>query len=168
MSIAGNRLYIADTNNHVIKVLDLQSSAFEILKLRGLEKLRMTHGSWSGEAIVVSEPVLLKPGPASVVFDVTLPEGYAIHPEAPSRIMFSLNEGSSRQLVQSPKEFPLVWSTAISGNSTLNVFVELYYCQSGEQALCFFKESLFTIHIEVTESSDRQEIRLMYNPLSIS
>lgn len=37
---AGNRLYVADTNNHLIRVVDLEAGEVQTLMLRGLEKLQ--------------------------------------------------------------------------------------------------------------------------------
>jgi DNA-binding beta-propeller fold protein YncE len=37
LSIAGSKLYVADTNAHRIRVVDLQSKAVSTLKLQGVE-----------------------------------------------------------------------------------------------------------------------------------
>lgn len=37
MSVAGGKLYVADTNNHVVRVADLETKAVSTLELRGLE-----------------------------------------------------------------------------------------------------------------------------------
>jgi DNA-binding beta-propeller fold protein YncE len=36
LSVAGNRLYVADTNNHVIRVADLKTNSLTTLKLTGI------------------------------------------------------------------------------------------------------------------------------------
>src|SRR5262249_16602876 len=40
LSVAFGKLYIADTNNHAIRVADLKTKRVETLQIKGLEKLR--------------------------------------------------------------------------------------------------------------------------------
>jgi hypothetical protein len=51
----GDKLYVADTNSHTVKVLDLDTNAIESLMLSGLEK-RSAGGGWSGDTIQVTKP----------------------------------------------------------------------------------------------------------------
>jgi hypothetical protein len=44
--------------------------------------------------------------------------------------------------------------------------VQLYYCHARDNALCFFKESLFIIPVEVSTASSSREIRIAHNPLA--
>ena len=37
VSVAGGRMYIADTNNHAIRVADLESGVVTTLELKGLK-----------------------------------------------------------------------------------------------------------------------------------
>jgi len=95
-----------------------------------------------------------------------MPEDYKTLPDSPTRILFSVNDGESRQLVDRPQSFPIEWKASIAENTTLNVMVQLYYCHARDNALCFFKETLFTIPVEVATTSDNREIRIVHNPLS--
>ncbi len=45
VSVAGGRLYIADTNNHAIRVADLETKAVSMLELHGLEAARALGGA---------------------------------------------------------------------------------------------------------------------------
>jgi hypothetical protein len=167
ISSAGDKLYIADTNSHTIKVVDLETNAIQSLMLSGLEKLRSPGGSWSGDTIQVTKPIVIHPGDTAIIFDVLLPEDYKMFPDSPSRILFSVNDGGSHQLVDRPQSFPIEWRAGIAGNTTLNVMVQLYYCHARDNALCFFKESLFTIPVEVSTAAVNREIRIVHNPLSV-
>jgi len=166
ISADGTRLYVADTNSHTIKIIDTQTNAIESLMLSGLEKLRSAGGTWTGDTIQVANPVAIRPGNTEIVFDVALPDDYKTMSDSPSRVLFSVNDGESRQLVDRPSSFPVAWNVEISGKTTLNVMVQLYYCHARDNALCFFKESLFTIPIEVSSASDNHEIGIVHNPLA--
>jgi len=167
VSAVGRRLYVADTNSHAIKVIDLQTNAIESLPLRGMERLRRSGGAWSGDTIVVRQPITIRPGATDVVFNVELPDDYKLLPDAPTRILFAANDGESRNLVNRPSGFPVVWTVEIVEKTILNVMVELYYCHSRDNALCYFKESLFTINVEVSMASENHEIRIVNNPLAM-
>ena len=167
ISAAGDKLFVADTNSHTIKVVDLETNAIESLMLTGIEKLRPTGGDWCGETIQVTKPIVIRPGDTAIVFDVVMPEDYKTLPDSPTRILFSVNDGVSRQLVDRPQSFPIEWKAGIEDNATLNVMVQLYYCHARDNALCFFKESLFIIPIEVSTASSNREIRIVHNPLSV-
>jgi len=88
-------------------------------------------------------------------------------PDSPTRILFAANDGKSRSLVNRPSGFPVVWKVNIEEKTTLNVMVELYYCHMRDNALCYFKESLFTINVEVSKDSENHEIRIVNNPLAM-
>ncbi|HET9129325.1 MAG TPA: hypothetical protein VFO86_00170, partial [Terriglobia bacterium] len=103
ISAAGDKLYVADTNSHTIKVVDLETNAIESLKLTGLEKLSSAGAGWSGETIQVTKPIVIRSGDTSIVFDVAMPEDYKTLPDSPTRILFSVNDGDSRQLVDRPQ-----------------------------------------------------------------
>jgi hypothetical protein len=134
--------------------------------LSGLEKLRSAGGGWSGDTIQVTKPIVIHPGETSIIFDVVLAEDYKTVPDSPTRILFSANDGESRQLVDRPQSFPIEWKAGIAENTTLNVMVQLYYCHARDNALCFFKESLFIIPVEVSTASSSREIRIAHNPLA--
>jgi len=166
ISAAGRKLYIADTNSHTIKVVDLDTNAIESLMLTGLEKLRSAAGGWSGDTIQVTKPIEGRPGDTAIIFDVELPEDYKTVPDSPTRLLFSVNDGESRQLVDRPQSFPIAWNVSIVESTTLNVMVQLYYCHARDNALCFFKETMYTIPVAASDSSDNHEIRIVHNPLA--
>jgi len=61
VSALGRRLFVADTNSHAIKVIDLETNAIDSIVLRGLEKLRQSGTAWSGDTIVVRRPITVRP-----------------------------------------------------------------------------------------------------------
>ena len=46
-NVAGGRLYIADTNNHVVRVADLESGPVGTLELRGVSQTKPCDSSSS-------------------------------------------------------------------------------------------------------------------------
>jgi thiol-disulfide isomerase/thioredoxin len=96
ISVARGRLYVADTNNHAVRVVDLATKRTETLVIRGLEppKLPETAGAAAevsdgpnAEETKASAQRLAIAGgaPAELSVEVALPEGYHLNPSAPQR-----------------------------------------------------------------------------------
>jgi thiol-disulfide isomerase/thioredoxin len=106
LSIAGDQLYIADTNNHAVRVVDLRTRLVATLKLKGLQppasSLKETDETAAAAATSAtpdSEEIRLAPqrlragGAGALIVDVKLPAGYHLNASAPQRYSFSIEEG---------------------------------------------------------------------------
>lgn len=86
LSLAGETLYIADTNNHAIRKADLKSRAVCTLALEGVTKPTppLRAPTFPNAEVVELETVQVAPGD-SFTLDVAieLPEGYKLNPDAP-------------------------------------------------------------------------------------
>jgi thiol-disulfide isomerase/thioredoxin len=85
VSIAGDRLYIADTNNHAIRIADLKTRRVETLTIRGLEKLRPPQALLRAE-VTTLRPQSVQTGDVELVVNITLPAGYKLNSLANSQI----------------------------------------------------------------------------------
>jgi hypothetical protein len=79
--------------------------------------LRSTAGGWTGDTIQVTKAITVRPGNASIVFDVVMPEDYKAFPDLPTRLLFSVNDGESHQLVDRPQAFPVKWKVPTAARS---------------------------------------------------
>ncbi len=112
LSVAHGKLYIADTNNHAIRVADLKSRRVETLQLKGLEKLRPRAKvqRFAGQTIEVPEQSV-EPGEAALTLQLELPAGFKLNPRAPSAV--TVEAGTGEQTFRNPK-FPLTVPVKIS------------------------------------------------------
>jgi thiol-disulfide isomerase/thioredoxin len=98
ISIARGRLYVADTNNHAVRVVDLATKRTETLVIRGLEPPRLSEaavavadadasaGPNAEESKASAQRLAISGGAPAVLFvEVALPEGYHLNPSAPQR-----------------------------------------------------------------------------------
>ncbi|HEX6183271.1 MAG TPA: thioredoxin-like domain-containing protein [Pyrinomonadaceae bacterium] len=98
ISIARGRLYVADTNNHAVRVVDLATKQTATLAIRGLEPPRPAEPAGAADGTEVSEGPnaeetkaapqrLAVEGRAHAVLlvEVQLPAGYHLNPSAPNR-----------------------------------------------------------------------------------
>jgi thiol-disulfide isomerase/thioredoxin len=106
LSVAGSDLYVADTNNHKVRVVDLKGRAVKTIELAGFSAPNPAPRPPSfPNATTVDAPTADAAPGDSVVFDVTLslPKGFKLNEEVP---MAYLVETPGKQGVLSDKVRP--------------------------------------------------------------
>src|SRR4030095_10470138 len=95
LALANGNLYVADTNNHAIRVIDLKTKRATTLKINGLmppaknlQALESASGPNAEEIKVPSQR--LHGGAGTLQIDVELPAGYHLNPLAPQRYKISV------------------------------------------------------------------------------
>ena len=99
LAVAGDKLYVADTNNHAIRVVDLKTKQTKTLPMKGLQppqsaETEMAEAPPNQEEIKLA-PQKLRTGDVSILVNVQLPPGYHLNPMAPHRYKISIEGGSS-------------------------------------------------------------------------
>jgi len=149
LSYTEGRLYVADTNNHAIRVIDLEAGTVSTVMFPNPERLQVAEvmvvgGNLAGNPDVLLEAQTLAPGAGEVVLALTLPEGYKINPLIDSTLAFSAEGGAveiaaeSAQVVVDQVEVRIP-ATFVTGEGTLGAELTLYYCREGAEALCFIE-----------------------------
>jgi thiol-disulfide isomerase/thioredoxin/sugar lactone lactonase YvrE len=143
LTAAHGKLYIADTNNHLIRIADLRTKRVETLVIKGLDKLAPPPHAKRIETTELSEAAVAEQGTLRLAIE--LPDGYKLNPNAPSRLTLKANGATidgqtelTRPLTSLAVELPLQLTQA---SATLDVQLQIYYCQGGREALCFIKEA---------------------------
>ncbi|MEN3002356.1 MAG: thioredoxin-like domain-containing protein [Armatimonadota bacterium] len=164
ITAAHGKLYIADTNNHLIRIADLKTKRVETLVIEGLDKLKPPPDAMCAEQIELPEAAAPEKGQLRLL--VHLPEGYKLNPNAPSRVVIKA-EGATvdgqveltRPLDALRMELPLQLTEQ---TARLEAQLLLYYCQSGREALCFIKEAHLQLPLrrEGTASTVQMEYRV--------
>lgn len=102
LSVAGGRVYVADTNNHAVRVLDLRTRQVSTLRIEGLrapEQAGVAASGGDAEFAPNAEERALGPQrvgagrDAELVLEVALPEGYHLNPNAPQRVRVTVERG---------------------------------------------------------------------------
>jgi thiol-disulfide isomerase/thioredoxin len=171
LSIANGKLYVADANNHAIRVVDLDTKETTTLRIEGLQSPVATTipdapASWepNAEQIKVS-PQRLRAGiDGTLVIKVELPPGYHLNPAAPQRYRVSFETetkaltfepptsiGSSKDL-RFPLRVPL--RVRIKGSANLLVQLTLFYCREDNTGTCRIKTLLFRAPVQVIDAQD--------------
>lgn len=164
LTLANGNLYIADTNNHAIRVVDLKTKRASTLRINGLtppmknvQALETATGP-NAEEIKVGAQKLRAGANGALQIDVELPEGYHLNPLAPQRYKVSVDgksiavdeksaSGASKDL-KLPVRVPL--SATAAGSSTVRAQVTLFYCREDNTGTCKIKTLVWQVPVEVT------------------
>ena len=188
LSPARGRLYVADTNNHAVRVVDLATKQTTTLVMRGLQppqaNAATTDAPESGEVVPGAEQSKLSTqrlavaGDAALVVDVALPAGQHLNPDAPHRYTVTVEEGAQLLAPRDagagtdPKTFArtakdlrlplrLPLRAAAPGAARLRVSLRLVYCREDNTGVCRIKTLVWLVPVELTaEPGAPREIRL--------
>jgi DNA-binding beta-propeller fold protein YncE len=143
LAAANGKLYVADTNNHLVRVVDLASGAVSTLLL---SNLGVATAVTPGEVLRIELPAQdVAPGAGFMEVAVTSPEGYHLNSSGPSRLRLdsanaSVAELGERDLTWTSDEPEVRISVPVQlgeGETRLTAQASVYYCRGGEEALCF-------------------------------
>lgn len=173
LSVANGKLYVADTNNHAVRVIDLKTKQASTLKINGLappaksmRALEKTDGPNAEETKVAAQQI--RAGADGVLqIDVQLPAGYHLNPMAPQRYKVSVdgnavsvNEKNAAQTskdLKMPLRIPL---TATAGTATIRAQVTLFYCREDNTGTCRIKTLIWQVPVTVSAGATVSEVKL--------
>jgi len=167
LTIAGDKLYIADTNNHAIRVLDLKTKETRTLAVKGLQPPQLNQTAPAENSVNQEEIKLpaqkIRAGDGTINLNLQLPLGYHLNPSAPHRYSVSVADNSTiisidaknatRTLrnVQLPVQVP-IHSTG-QGTAQLNASFTFVYCREDNTGVCRIKTLRWQVPIEVTDDA---------------
>ena len=173
LSVAGDKLYVADTNNHAIRVVDLKTKQTQTLQIKGLqppataETVAVTDAAPNAEGLKL--PVQkVRSGELSVFLNVELPAGYHLNPSAPQRYSVAIEMGgeslATTPIKQSGKNLslPLRIPVGVSpGSAVLHASFTFVYCREDNTGTCRIKTLVWRAPIEaVADANAGAEIHL--------
>ncbi|MFN2530195.1 MAG: thioredoxin-like domain-containing protein [Pyrinomonadaceae bacterium] len=175
LSVANGKLYVADTNNHAVRVVDLKTKEGRTLRIDGLNppaqlaNTELVVGPNSQE-IKVAPQQLREASDGVLVINVELPVGYHLNSAAPQRYSITVDnkkvvgvdeQNSTRtdKKLQLPLRVP--FRSLSSGSSTLHAQLTLYYCREDNTGTCRIKTLSWVVPVEVTnKASASTELKL--------
>ena len=170
VSVAHGKLYVADTNNHVIRVVDLKTRRVATLQIKGLEKLRPQARSKEFAGEVIELPAQsIEPGDGTLNLRLELPSGYKLNAQAPSALtvaspqkgVVGLGDGSE-QTFRNP-QFPVSIPIKVGeGETTVKASFLIYYCESAKESLCYFKEARVSVPVKAKKGAGNRKLVATY------
>jgi hypothetical protein len=175
LALANDKLFIADTNNHAIRVADLKTKKVTTLQIYGFDELASTAtaaGDDSGSSFNIRQSLAersVKPGAEGrLLVDLKLPEGYHLNPLAPLSYQIkkingdgvTFAESARKSSVKDPK-LPLAIpfkSSPGQGKTEIEIAMTIYYCRTDNQGLCFIKSLDLTQPLAVSASASGNDV----------
>lgn len=172
LSIAAGKLYVADTNNHVIRVVDLAGSAVTTLTISNAETLVSAADAGPDQAFTGQQIYLpartIRPGARSIALQIDLPADLKLTPGAPSSVTIHSADQAVLHADAAPAALGALWQevpvTAVAGSTTLTVDVSLFYCTTGRESLCYFTRLRLTVPVTVDGEAEEDKILLRVSP----
>ncbi len=169
---ANGLLYVADTNNHAIRVIDLETNEVSTVVFPNPEALLLGEqatvvGGNAAQGLQITLPEQrVAAGAGEIVLDIVLPEGYKLNNLAPftsewttSGEAIQMSEEHQTQRIVEP-ELPIrVPVTLTEGSDVLHGELTIYYCEAVQQNLCFIDQ--VAIDAPVTVSAEGGEPRIV-------
>src|SRR5215217_5938135 len=168
LALANRNLYVADTNNHAIRVIDLKTKRAGTLRINGLtppaknvQALETAVGPNAEEIKVAAQKI--RAGADGVLqIDVELPAGYHLNPMAPQRYKVSVDGKSlavdekvasrAAKDLKLPVRVPL--NAAAVGSANLRAQITLFYCREDNTGTCRIKTLVWQVPVEVTSDAN--------------
>ncbi len=159
---ANGKLYVADTNNHSIRVIDLDTEEASTLVLKGIERFIPSADDQDfGGLVVQLDPAQVAAGVGKVVLDVQIPDGYKVNELAPSSMAWKVEDGvvvlppDANRSVVAP-QFPLeLDATFNQGQGTLVGDLTIFYCEAETESICLIEQVRLEAPLEVDTDGDQ-------------
>ncbi len=166
LSYAAGKLYVADTNNNAIRVIDVASKVTTTLTFPNPEALSMPGESaaasndappaeFFGETVRLPQATVA-PGAGIFSLNVKLPDGYKLNGQAPFTLRVYNNTDivrvadSANNLKIVAPEMPVTLpATFTEGAAEVTLDVAIFYCEAVNETLCFPAYVRFTLPLSV-------------------
>ncbi len=140
LAIFGQKLLVADTNNHMIRVIDLDANLVETIELTNVLMLRQ-----EPEEISPANsygPLVVAPGLVKFICRFQLPFGTKLNIDAPNSLI--IKPIGTKLNFKSPE---VSWTAEYLENNQITLDYVLYYCDTQDERLCMLKADQFEIPI---------------------
>ncbi|MBX3279877.1 MAG: redoxin domain-containing protein [Acidobacteria bacterium] len=164
ISATSDALFLADTNNHLIRRIDLKSGQVTTLELKGLEKLTRHMVRRFRGRTVTADKLEIAPGAATIALSFILPEGFKYNEGAPFYVAYQTADEKSVRITADEKsrnfsepKFPVeIPVEAVAGTTTATIDAVIYFCDEKTQQLCLVDSVRIETPIEVREGAPRR------------
>ena len=176
LSFADGKLYVADTNNHSIRIIELASGAVSTLNFPNPERLQIAErpivvaGNAAAGLLLQLPEQSLAPGAGDIMLNIVLPAGYKLNGLAPFSSEWSstgeavlIDAANTKQSLLAP-ELPLqVPVTLQPGADLLRGELTIYYCEAIRDSLCFIERVTLEAPLMVAAGAGDSSILLNHD-----
>ena len=167
LSVANGKLYVADTNNHAIRVIDLKTRETMTLRINGLMPPQAIEVSSNNSAPNAEEQKVLAQkvrarSEATLILNVDLPAGHHLNPAAPQRYSVTVDNAkviavAEKNAQRSDKKLTLPIRVPIQalemGAAKVRAQATLIYCRDDNTGTCRIKTLVWNVPVEVVNDA---------------
>ncbi len=156
------KLYVADTNNNAIRVVDVAAGTVNTVTFPNPEVLQIANevtvvgSNAAAGASVTVDAQTVKAGSGQIVLNLALPDGYKLNGIAPFSADWSSDnaavtfaDADKTQSVVAPTIPIVVPVTLADGKANVKGDLTIYYCEAVKESLCFIDRVTVTIPVTV-------------------
>lgn len=174
LAIAGETLYLADTNNHQIRSINLKTGKAETFEIAGLVAPKPVKRAAADEDLSVmelKEQKLAAKEDLTIDLELNLPEGYKLNPQlSPAFRVKALSEPAlvAAEVLDGKQEAEVIdngetvrLKLPLAQGATqgeLQVAVTVAYCRGGTGGLCKIKTLAWKIPVAIDGSASQKKI----------
>jgi thiol-disulfide isomerase/thioredoxin len=177
LSMAAGKLYVADTNNHAIRVADLATGEVTTLRLQGLPLPSAMAGfsdtNFDIEEAIHVAPQRVKAGAAGhLILDLTFPDGYHLNPLAPLSYQVHVR-GTGIDIVEQDRQYHAVapslplaipfQAAAGTHEATVDIEMTFYYCREDNSGVCAIQSVRWLAPLHTSPDSTTTDPIVSYN-----
>ncbi|HHT9105355.1 MAG TPA: thioredoxin-like domain-containing protein [Candidatus Wujingus californicus] len=176
LSFANNKLYVADTNNHAIRAVDMKTKEVSTLQIKGLKtevSEDMSQSAIPSFARSVELPLktLKADSGVQLTLNINLPNGYHLNPDTTLICRIDAGEGiyfeRGNQDIRIEKPVLPVRFILRSGSESkeadLKVSVSFYYCREDNQGACFIDAVIWKQPIKIEKDAGDTAVAMDYS-----
>jgi DNA-binding beta-propeller fold protein YncE len=157
LSVADGKLFVADTNNHAIRTVDLKTKQVSTLKIENLKPppaAETASVAPNPNEIKLAAQTISASAQNSLTFDIKLPEGFHLNPNAPQRYEISIENGQNIKIAAPTQKFktlPVVvpFSATQKGAANLKAKLTIYYCRKDNTGVCLIKSLVWNVPLNI-------------------
>ncbi|MBD3382772.1 MAG: redoxin domain-containing protein [candidate division Zixibacteria bacterium] len=167
LTVIDGRIYVADMNNHAIRVIDMKTETVSTLRLTGLNKMTTAHAENTSIARQIELPEMeFKAGKTSLKFKINLPEGYELIEQAPQTInlksadreVLSFDDGKESYEFEINGQPVNVVAVTREGMTELSMEALFYFCKK-ESGLCLVDNLQIKLPVTI-DGAGKSEIEI--------
>jgi hypothetical protein len=155
-------MYIADTNNHAIRVADLHTKEVTTLKITGLSNVEAATMAdiWPNLEEVRLAERTLRAGQSQLVINVQILAPFKLNPGSPLEYRVEVAGGGPRDEKRTtvkdghfPLQIPLSLTVETTEVQATSSFV---YCRDGNEGVCIIKSFRWIVPVKIAKDGDEE------------
>jgi hypothetical protein len=178
ITLAKGKLYITDTNNHLIRTIDLGTKKVGTLAIAGLTPpeppKNESKPSFPGAHQIAVAPQTVKPVDGAVKLNVALelgagwkinelaPMAYYVEAEGDDGVVIRDKIGALERVEKPAKTFDVSLPVTGAGKDTLKIALNYYYCQEGDSGLCKVGSVVWTVPLTIADDAEKTSVFLLH------